>query len=314
VITQLGRHVRARLDRRKSKRLGVALVYHRLGDRPGDPRYELVPALSQSLFEAQLRFLASTYRVVPPSQLFHEALERRSGERFPVAITFDDDLRSHVDVAAPALRLHDVPAGFFVGGASDPGSSAWWEDLQALAANGQSSSQQLRSLPQLDLTPVVQGVAGAIHQAAEMIERLPVAHLDAVAAELRARAGRSHQRLTRIDFERLAAEFELGFHTRRHHLLTKLTDEELADAMVEGREDLERIIGERVTMLAYPHGKADDRVAEAARSAGYAFGFTAYPNAVGPSTDPLMIGRIEIHNASMQEFARTIAATLAGEA
>jgi hypothetical protein len=55
----------------------------------------------------------------------------------------------------------------------------------------------------------------------------------------------------------------------------------------------------------------DARVAEAARSAGYALGFTAYATAVEPSTDPLMIGRIEIQNASMQEFARTISATLA---
>ena len=64
-------------------------------------------------------------------------------------------------------------------------------------------------------------------------------------------------------------------------------------------------------MIAYPHGKADARVAEAARAAGYEFAFTGLPVSVAPTTDALMIGRIEGVAVQLRDFARTIATTLA---
>ena len=64
-------------------------------------------------------------------------------------------------------------------------------------------------------------------------------------------------------------------------------------------------------MIAYPHGKADTRVAEAARAASYEFAFTGYPASVGPTTDAHMVGRIEGVPVQLRDFARTIAATLA---
>ena len=313
--TRLGRSAKVGLARRAATRSGVVLLYHRVGDPPGDPRYELVPALGRRPFEAQLDYLAKTFRVVAPSRLLEAAIERRARERFPLAITFDDDLRSHVDVAAPELQRRELRAGFFVtGGAVTGGGGVWWDDLQALADNGQRSPVRLHSLPELDLGPVVRGVPGAIHRAAETIERLPVARLDAVAAELRAHARRSPQGLTASELQSLMeAGFEVGFHTRRHHLLTKLDDEALATAMTEGRAELERALGKPFTAIAYPHGKADARVAEAARSSGYAFGFTGYPTSAAPGTDPLMIGRVEVTSASLGDFARAITAALAAD-
>ena len=310
---RLGRYVGARLERRSPTQAAIALVYHRIGDPPGDPRYELVPRLGTRLFEAQLNYLSTTYRVVPPSRLLDAALERRAGDRFPVALTFDDDLRSHVEVVRPALRRAGLPAAFFVCGASfDRTHSFWWDDLQALADRRDPLLLRLRSLQELDLAPVVQGAPYAIHQVAELIERLPVGRRDAVAGELRILARSHRPGLTERDLQRLeAAAFEIGFHTRRHYLLTTLDDSALSTAMVEGREELEAVVGQRLSMIAYPHGKADTRVAEAARAAGYEFAFTGFPASVGPTTDALMVGRIEGVPVQLRDFARTIAATLA---
>jgi peptidoglycan/xylan/chitin deacetylase (PgdA/CDA1 family) len=290
-------------------------VYHRVGDPPGDPRYELVPALSTRLFKTQLHYLRKAYRVVPPSQLLDAALERRAGERFPVAITFDDDLRSHVEIVGPALQRAGLPAAFFICGASFDGThSFWWEDLQAFADRRDPRPTRLRSLPEVDLTPVVRGLPYAIHQAAEVIERLPRVQHDAVAAELRALAQRPARRFSADDVEALdAAGFEIGFHTRRHYLLTKLDRPELGTAMIEGRRELEDVISQRLRMIAYPHGKASARVAEAARSAGYELAFTASPTCVGPTTDALMIGRVEVPLAPVSNFVQMITATLGAD-
>jgi peptidoglycan/xylan/chitin deacetylase (PgdA/CDA1 family) len=309
-------YVRTRLGRLSTKRSGLALVYHRVGDPPGDPRYELVPALGTRAFERQLHYLRRAYRIVPLSRLLESALERRAGERFPLAITFDDDLRSHVDVVRPMLQRAGLPATFFLCGTFlDGGHSFWWEDLQVIADRREPSPLQLRSLPDLDLTAVGRRVPNAIHQAAELIERLPALQHDAVAAELRMLAGRPAPRLTASDVETLvAAGFDVGFHTRRHYLLTTLSDAELGSALTDGREALEAIVGRRLRMIAYPHGKANERVADAARSAGYEFAFTALPARVAPTTDAFMIGRMELPAVPLHDFAQIVAVTLAGDA
>jgi peptidoglycan/xylan/chitin deacetylase (PgdA/CDA1 family) len=306
--SRVRRYVRARLERRSTRQAGLALVYHRIGEPPGDPRYELVPALSTRLFETQLKHLRTAYRVVPPSQLLDAALERRAGDRFPIALTFDDDLRSHVDIVGPALEQAGLPAAFFLCGASlDASHSFWWEDLQAIADRRDLPSLRLRSLPELDLRPVVRGVPYAIHRAAEAIERLARAKHDAVAAELRVLALGRRRRLAARDVAALAAAgFEIGFHTRRHYLLTTLDELELGTAMIEGREELETIIGRRLTMMAYPHGKASARVAEAARSADYEIAFTASPTCVGPATHKHMLGRAEVTSTPTSAFAQMV--------
>jgi hypothetical protein len=62
-----------------------ALLYHRVAAVQGDRERELLPALGSRLFEVQLRWLKSSYRVVPPSQLLAATAQRRRGRRFPVA-------------------------------------------------------------------------------------------------------------------------------------------------------------------------------------------------------------------------------------
>src|SRR5437762_2220702 len=77
------------LARMSSSRAGVALVYHRVGGRGGDPNVEILAAVSSSAFGRQLRHLRRHYRVVPAAELLDAVRSRRRGERFPVSITFD---------------------------------------------------------------------------------------------------------------------------------------------------------------------------------------------------------------------------------
>ena len=59
----------------------------------------------------------------------------------------------------------------------------------------------------------------------------------------------------------------------RHDLLTELSDDELADALSQGRDELAAVTGTRLETLSYPHGQADERVARTAREAGFVSGF-----------------------------------------
>lgn len=300
--------------RASARPAGVALVYHAVGDPPGDPRCELVPSFGTSPFTAQLEHLVGRYRVVPPSRL-DAVLERRAGEPFPVALTFDDDLQSHVEVVAPILRRANLPAAFFLSGASlDRPQPFWWHDLQAVIEQRGASSSRLRSLPELDLTPAIRRVPHAVHEIAEHIQRLPPERRSAVAEEPRSHAGKPRRALSARAIDRLSAVgLEIGFHTRRHDHLSTLADDALGAAMTDGRDLFEAAVGRALTMIAYPHGKADGRGAEAARAAGYELGLTGLLPRVDPTTDPLLIGRVEAQTLTVRDFAAALAAILAAE-
>ena len=288
----------ARAARASARPAGVALVYHAVGDPPGDPRCELVPSFGTSPFTAQLEHLVGRYRVVPPSRL-DAVLERRAGEPFPVALTFDDDLQSHVEVVAPILRRANLPAAFLSGASLDRPQPFWWHDLQAVIEQRGASSSRLRSLPELDLTPAIRRVPHAVHEIAEHIQRLPPERRSAVAEEPRSHAGKPRRALSARAIDRLSA--------------VGLEIDALGAAMTDGRDLFEAAVGRALTMIAYPHGKADGRGAEAARAAGYELGLTGLLPRVDPTTDPLLIGRVEAQTLTLRDFAAALAASLAAE-
>lgn len=297
-----------------SRRAGLALVYHRVGDPAGDRASELVPALGTGSFEAQLRYLRSRYRLVPASGLFAAAMSRRRGERFPVAVTFDDDLASHRRIAMPLLQRLGFPATFFLCGASlrEP-LLFWWERLQIAFDRGIGGSEVLAGARGEGAIQPGPGRAASIHEVAAAVEALPPPDRDRLAARLGSLLGPdpAESGMRAEDVAAMAAAgFEIGFHTVRHDRLPALDEEPLSAAMARGRAALEAIIGRRLRLIAYPHGAADPRVAAAARAAGYEFGFTTEPVAVSPSTDPLMIGRLDPVSIPTGDFAVAVFRTL----
>lgn len=89
-----------------------------------------------------------------------------------------------------------------------------------------------------------------------------------------------------------AAHFEIGFHTLNHDPLPPLNDAALAEALDHGRAQLASVVGRDIAVIAYPHGRADHRVAAAAEKAGYRLGFTCSGNRVDTESHPFLIGRV----------------------
>jgi peptidoglycan/xylan/chitin deacetylase (PgdA/CDA1 family) len=280
------------LMRLSARRVGLALVYHRIGDPPGDPDRELVPARGTAQFESELRHLKRCYRVVPAARLLEEAAGRRRGQRFPVAITFDDDLSAHVEVAMPVLERQGLPATFFVGGTSLNGPMTfWWQSLQAAfdagrGAEAAAAVARATNDPPGDEQP-------DIHELARRIQSMDRDRRDVLSAGFQEMTGASPNGLSAKQLRVLASRgFEIGFHTRRHDWLPQLADDELSAAMVDGRDEVAAAAGKPVSLISYPHGAGDERVAQAARAAGYAKGFVVGPEPAGAGTNPFLIGRV----------------------
>lgn len=302
----------AAMLRRSGAKVGFALVYHRVDERAGDPAREIDPALPRALFERQMRHLASAYRAVRASEL-RDAIEgRRRGEPIPAAVTFDDDLPTHALVAAPVLERAGVPGTFFLSGDGD-GGVRWWEDLQIAVDRKLIAAAGLGSALEPVLAPALDGKPWALHAAARQIVELAPPDRAGVAATLREAAASFRQRtsLTPAQIGELAdAGHEIGFHTRRHDPLTTLDDASLAGAITDGRTDLEEVAGRRVLAIAYPHGRVDERVRDAAAAAGFDSGFTTAAEAIGRRTDQLLLGRVGPGLDSPGSFAATIARRL----
>ncbi len=262
-------------------------MYHGVEDRPGDPG-DLVPALATETFEKQIRHLQRKYRVVPASEFLAAVDQRRRGERFPVALTFDDDLRCHVATVLPIFERYGVKATFFLTGASlEHPRSFWWERLERAFVLGAPNLPGVVGVPDTGSRPTVSELGAFVRQ----LDSESRAAVDGRLAELAGTDPRDAG-LRVADVHRLvAAGMEIGFHTLRHDNLVLLPDDELAAAMVEGREALEKVVGTPLKTICYPYGYADERVANAARAAGFAAGFTI-ENTPKLDGDPLRTRRL----------------------
>src|SRR5512132_1270311 len=199
--------------RLSGRKAGVALMYHSVDRRAGDPERELVPPHEVGLFERQIRHVARHYRVVPADRLLEEVSSRRRGGRFPVAITFDDDLACHATLAAPVLQAHRTPATFFLSGASlERPFSFHFERLQRAWDDG------VPNLPEV--------VAGAPTTAPSSLHALGVTMVE-MSPDERDRAAERLLEATGADPEDagirreqvhdlVAAGMTVGFHTYRH--------------------------------------------------------------------------------------------------
>jgi peptidoglycan/xylan/chitin deacetylase (PgdA/CDA1 family) len=287
------------------RKAGVALMYHSVDRRAGDPARELVPPHEVGLFEHQLRHVVRHYDVVPADRLLEAVSSRRRGQRFPVAITFDDDLACHATLAAPILRDLGVSATFFLSGASlDRPFSFHFERLQRAWDT---------RVPELASVVIGDRLPHTLHELGGAMVEMTPEERDRAAERLLAAAGPdpddAGMRRSQVR-ELVDAGMTVGFHTYRHDPMTGLTDTQLADALRVGRSELEEVTGEPVDVIGYPHGRADERVAMAARTAGFRFGYCTRRVPVTPTSSPWLLGRFGPSLRSVGALALELAFTL----
>ena len=179
-----------------------------------------------------------------------------------------------------------MPATFFLTGAGLTGRREfWWQTIERAWNAGLLQAAQLA---RLGLPP-----AASLRDAAAAVQALPPGdrrELVASAIQELCPPGPEDRLLDAGGIAALAGRFEIGFHTLEHDDLRTLDGDALADAMVRGRTELEALVGPMAT-IAYPHGGADERVAHAARAAGFSAGFRSSGGAACAGDDPFLLPR-----------------------
>lgn len=224
--------------------------------------------------EWQLRYLRRRFEVVP--------LGEQAARRGTIALTFDDGLRSNVEVAYPILQKLGLPATFFVcPGLIDERRWLWTHEararLRALGAGAEAIERRVQRMKGMDLPA---------RRAAEerLRDETPGYRPSAEDREAHDLAG--WDELARLD----PALVAIGSHTHTHPILTRLSRDEAENEICGSREVLEQRLGRPVELFCYPNGDVSAMVLELARRT-YRVAVTASPGGVQPGCDPLLLPR-----------------------
>ena len=243
------------------------LIYHRV--LPGaDALNNWDPTAAE--FEGQIRALSSFFTPLP----LGEAVERLRKGTLPAhaaCVSFDDGYRDNVDVALPLLRRYGVPATFFIATGYLNGGRMWNDTvIESIRGCGPSD---------LDLTPLGLGIVPlstteqrrkAIGQILSGLKHLPGGERESKVAGIEAIAATTLPRDLMMRDEDVralrAAGMEIGAHTATHPILTRLASADARREIDQSREHLNAILGEPVSLFAYPNGKpGQDYAAEHVR-------------------------------------------------
>jgi peptidoglycan/xylan/chitin deacetylase (PgdA/CDA1 family) len=91
-----------------------------------------------------------------------------------------------------------------------------------------------------------------------------------------------------------AAGARVGVHGRVHRPLTGLPPARVADELTQALTELRGHLPEAVPMLAYPNGRHDATVREAAIAGGYLAAWTTMTGRNGPGADPYCLRRVSV--------------------
>jgi peptidoglycan/xylan/chitin deacetylase (PgdA/CDA1 family) len=270
----------------------LVLVYHRVAPDGSGPS-PLVPSIPEALFARQVQTLGDLGKIVPLVELLG-ARDRTGRIRF--ALTFDDDYQTHAESVLPVLSGLGVHGTFFLSGRSLHGLGPYWFEVLEWLLERRGLDEVADRLAISSRSPLELAVA---------CERDPRRQ-----RQLEAAAEQPPAHLRPDQLQALADTMTVGFHTLYHPALPVLADEAVARAVTEGRGELAAVTRRPLSLFAYPHGKADRRVAAQVRVAGYTAAWTGMPEAIRPGDDPFLLGRWEPGPVTVEDLVVKVAARL----
>ena len=247
----LGSGLSPRLARRLP--VGRIMMLHGIGDADL-PARDLI---------RNLNWLKRNFQICSLNALI-DCLDRGTPIKHAVALTFDDGLCNHFDVAYPILRELGVPATFFV--CPDlMDRNAWLWNHEARARLRTMSDSVLAEFAKLCGAPRTEP-----EDIVTWMKDLKLPERRRIETELRqatpyfAPSAADHQRFDPISIEQLRQMDDrlvtVGSHTMSHPILPSLDDKTLDIELAESRAWLERRLDRSVDLFCYPNGANDSRV------------------------------------------------------
>jgi peptidoglycan/xylan/chitin deacetylase (PgdA/CDA1 family) len=213
-----------------------------------------------------LGWLKGWFNVLPLPQAVQHLVKGTLPER-AAAITFDDGYADNREVALPLLQHHGVTATFFIATGFLDGGRMWNDSIIEAIRRCQHTTLDLTALG-LGRHPLAgsQDRRAAIDACIAQLKYRPTGPRNAVALQIAEIANVDLPSTLMMSSDEVRnlhrAGMQIGAHTVTHPILTKLTPDEARREIQDSRTYLESLLGERVSLFAYPNGKLDDDYAE----------------------------------------------------
>lgn len=282
----------------RGARLSI-LIFHRVLAEP-DPMFP--SEMHARRFDALCGWLSRWARVLPLQQ----AVQQLRAGTLParaLAITFDDGYADNAAIALPLLQRHGLCATFFVATSFLNGGRMWNDDVvetlrRCPAAELDLGDLGLAGIARLPLGDWAQRRAGA-GKVLGAIKYAGLAPRRQLAQAVAARAGVPlPDDLMMGDAQVRALRdggMQIGAHTHQHPIIGQLAHAEALAEVRQSRQVLEGLLGEPVTVFAYPNGSPgrDYHAGTLAvlREAGVEVAVTTAWGAARPDVDPLQVPR-----------------------
>ena len=268
--------------------------------------YHGTPAARAGEFERQLRYLKRHFDIVPLAVLV-QAVEAGEGALDArLALTFDDGLRSNIEVIYPLAKELGIPVTFFV----CPGlieRGAWLWNMEA--------RQRLRWLgPEraTTFTHVLHSECGAPAEGASLVEWMKGLPLESrMEVEERIRSAtkafsppeRSREECDLAGWDELRALeptiVSIGSHTLTHPILPLCGTADLEREIVQSRRLLEGKLERAVELFAYPNGDQDERVLACVRR-HYRAAVSTVQNWIRAGCDAHLLPRVDAPQGALR--------------
>ncbi|UGQ46207.1 polysaccharide deacetylase family protein [Massilia endophytica] len=297
------------------QRAPMILIYHRVLRR----KDALLPSeVDAAEFESQLQLLKSIFNVIP---LLDAVRLARAGELPPRAacITFDDGYADNAELALPLLRRHGLHATFFIAAGFLDGGRMWNDcviEIVRRAPGGVLDASRLGCgrIPLLSLADrqraisILIGKFKYLPMAQRSVQVRRLAELaDCVLPEDLMMSSAQVRQLHRCGMG-------IGAHTVRHPILARTPLARAQREISEGRRMLQGLIGEEVSLFAYPNGKPGidygrEHVAMV-RELGFEGAVSTAWGAAGPAPDVYQLPRFTPWDRSRRRFLLRLAANV----
>jgi peptidoglycan/xylan/chitin deacetylase (PgdA/CDA1 family) len=307
----------SRRRRRTREAHGLILLYHRVARPTVDP-WRL--AVSPRNFRSQVEVLSRVAQIVPLVDL-PQQISKRSGGKPAVAITFDDGYVDNLDAGIPVLREFGVEGTVFVvTGAIGQPYPFWWDRLARIVLGPEELPETLdvRNLPLRDrlqgesaLPAKGRRPRSSLHRRLWEALRLAdpaeqhevLTHLSGWAGVVPAsdEVGRPMRQDEILQIQH-SGDAAIGAHTVTHRPLAELPLREQEEELSASLDHLERLLGDRPTTVAYPHGSMTPHTPEAAGRAGATLACSTVQDLAWAGWDPLQLPRVSVGDWSAAPF------------
>lgn len=326
--------------KRKLHSRALILMYHRVTDLPSDPQ---LLAVSSNNFAEQLAVLQQLCRPISLQDLVRVLQQGRVPNK-AVALTFDDGYADNLHQAKPLLARYDIPATVFVAtGYVDQQREFWWDELERLLLlpGKLPETVHLRFKSKTytwDLgmsacysEQACQNNAGwnvtrpntptSRHQLYrdlhKLLRPLPPSAQNQLLDEIRTWAGmdatgRLTHRALRVDEVVHLADgglIEVGAHTVNHPVLSSLSPAGQHHEIIQSKQTLEEILGDRIKSFSYPFGGPLDftpATATLVQQGAMTSACSTVAGSVWPNADPFQLPRFTVRNWDGDTFAKQL--------